>query len=181
MIYDGSGGEPYRADVAIAGDLVEAVVRDTDSPVNATEVIDATGQAVSPGFVNCLSHSYYSLLQDPRGMSELLQGVTTHVFSEEPPVGPLTPAMRERFQKGLHQYGYDRVEITWSHVREYLEVLEKHGMVPNVATMVGPFCLREYGVGLEGRPATADERRTMSRAVEEAMEAGAQGDWSAMF
>ena len=67
MIYDGSGGEPYRADVAIAGDLVEAVVRDTDSPVNATEVIDATGQAVSPGFVNCLSHSYYSLLQDPRG------------------------------------------------------------------------------------------------------------------
>ena len=73
----GAGGPPVRADVAVAGDEVVAV--GAVDGVAAAE-IDATGRAVAPGFVNVLSHSYFSVLHDPRSLSELMQGVTTQVF-----------------------------------------------------------------------------------------------------
>ena len=42
----------------------------------AAVVIDAAGKAVCPGFINILSHSYLSILHDPRSLGELTQGVT---------------------------------------------------------------------------------------------------------
>ena len=52
-IYDGSGGTPYVGDVAIRGDKIVYV--GPHAPGRAARVVDATGKAVSPGFVNMLS------------------------------------------------------------------------------------------------------------------------------
>ena len=91
-VYDGTGGEPLRADVGVLGDRV-AVIGPNLAP-EAAAVIDATGKAVCPGFINILSHSYFSILHDPRSLGELTQGVTTEVFGEGTSMGPLTPQMK---------------------------------------------------------------------------------------
>ena len=91
-VHDGTGGEPLRADVGVVGDRV-AVVGPNLAP-EAAAVIDATGKAVCPGFINILSHSYFSILHDPRSLGELTQGVTTEVFGEGTSMGPLTPRMK---------------------------------------------------------------------------------------
>src|SRR5687768_14431633 len=52
-IYDGSGGAPYRGDVAVRGDRIAYVGRSYDG--RAARVIDASGLAVAPGFINMLS------------------------------------------------------------------------------------------------------------------------------
>jgi N-acyl-D-amino-acid deacylase len=70
-VYDGSGADPVVADVAISGDrVVQLLPRggpdgDSGDLADAAVVIDATGKAVCPGFINILSHSYYSILTDP--------------------------------------------------------------------------------------------------------------------
>src|SRR6187549_2182672 len=52
-VYDGSGGEPRRADVAIRGDRILAV--GNFPRASAGILVDATGLAVAPGFINMLS------------------------------------------------------------------------------------------------------------------------------
>src|SRR4029079_13009590 len=90
-IYDGSGQPGRRADIGIKGDSITAV-RDL-SAAKAANIIDASGLAVSPGFINMLSWSTISLIEDGRGQSEIRQGVTTEIMGEGESMGPLNEAM----------------------------------------------------------------------------------------
>src|SRR3970040_1188318 len=91
-IYDGSGGESTVGDLAIAGDTIAAV-----GPVTGRGRVemDATGMAVTPGFINMLSHSEETLIQDPRSQGEIRQGVTLEGFGEGS-MGPLSDAMKQK-------------------------------------------------------------------------------------
>ena len=64
MIYDGNGGEPYKADVAINADTI-AFIGDLSNE-SAKNEIDAKGMAIAPGFINMLSWSNESLIEDGR-------------------------------------------------------------------------------------------------------------------
>ena len=72
-IYDGSGGAPYVGDVAIKGDKIAYVGATAPGP--ATKYVDASGLAVTPGFINMLSWATESLLVDGRGQSELARAL----------------------------------------------------------------------------------------------------------
>src|SRR6185312_2021498 len=96
-IYDGSGSTPYVGDVALKGDRIVYV--GPHAPDGAARVIDATGKAVSPGFINMLSWAVESLIADGRGLSDIDQGVTLEVFGEGDSMGPLTPEMKARAVK----------------------------------------------------------------------------------
>src|SRR5262245_46817697 len=85
-IYDGSGKPGIRADVGISGDRVAAVGNLKNA--SAGTVVDATGLAVAPGFINMLSWSVDSLIVDGRSMGELKQGITTQIFGEGDSMGP---------------------------------------------------------------------------------------------
>src|SRR6478672_3535084 len=93
-IYDGTGAEPRQADIAIRGDRI-AGVGDFKS-AKANTVIDAKGLAVAPGFINMLSWSTESLIQDGRSQSEIRQGVTTEIMGEGDSMGPLNDRMKAR-------------------------------------------------------------------------------------
>ena len=80
MIYDGLGGAPYKADLAINQDTI-AFIGDL-SGAKALNEIDADGMAVSPGFINMLSWANETLLEDGRSQSDIRQGVTTEVMGE---------------------------------------------------------------------------------------------------
>src|SRR3977135_2707904 len=91
-IYDGEGGSPYAADVAIDGDLIAAVMPAIGD--RGRREVDASGLAVAPGFINVLSWAIPSLIADGRAQSDVRQGVTLEVFVEGSSMGPLTDAMR---------------------------------------------------------------------------------------
>src|SRR4030095_2823328 len=77
-IYDGTGAEAKQADVAIRGDRVVGI--GDFKAAKAKRVIDAKGLAVAPGFINMLSWSVASLIQDGRSQSEIRQGVTPEIM-----------------------------------------------------------------------------------------------------
>ena len=84
-------------------------------------MVDATGLAVAPGFINMLSHSYLSLIEDPRSMSELVQGVTTQLMGEGWSMGPVPPDGAPELTQ--HFGG----ELPWQTLREYLLYVEAQG------------------------------------------------------
>src|ERR1041385_2768591 len=72
-IYDGNGGEPFKADIAINADTI-AFIGDLKN-ASAKNEIDAGGKAVAPGFINMMGHSEEALFQDGRSQSDIRQGV----------------------------------------------------------------------------------------------------------
>ena len=79
-IYDGSGATPYRADIGFTGQRI-AAIGELGSASGRIE-IDATGKAVSPGFINMIGWGVTSLIKDGRGISDISQGITLEVFGE---------------------------------------------------------------------------------------------------
>lgn len=168
-VYDGTGAPGRLADVAISGDSVVSVgdhARDS-----AATVIDATGLAVAPGFINTLSHATGTLLLDPRAQSDVRQGVTLEVFGESS-MGPLTDAMRQE----LREQSSEIAEYaTWSTLGEYFAVLEARGIAPNVASFVGAGTVRRHVLGENDVDPSPEELARMEELVDEAMRQGAIG------
>src|SRR5690242_18801767 len=98
-IYDGSGGAPYKGDVAIQGDTIAAL--GDLGQAHGTQEIDVNGLAVAPGFINMLSWSPESLIIDGRPQSEIRQGVTLEIMGEGTSMGPLNEAMKAEHSSGI--------------------------------------------------------------------------------
>lgn len=163
-IYDGSGSEPYQADLAINADTI-AAIGDLSND-KAKKIIDATGLAVAPGFINMLSWADGTLLKDGRSMSDIKQGVTLEVFGEGWSAGPKLQATKS---------------APWRTLGEYFEHLEKLGVSPNFASFVGATTIRTYVIGDANRKATAQEMEKMKLLVKQAMEEGAMGLGSSLI
>lgn len=175
-VYDGLGGAPIDADVAIVDDRI-AAIGDFES-ADAARAVDAGGMAVAPGFINMLSWATESLIADGRGLSDLRQGVTLEVFGEGWSMGPLNEALKNDLVARQVDIHYD---VEWTTLGEYLEDLEARGISPNVASFVGATTVRRYVIGDEDRPPTADELKQMQTLVADAMREGALGVGSSLI
>jgi N-acyl-D-amino-acid deacylase len=169
-VYDGTGAEPRRADLAIRSDRI-AGVGDFKS-AKAKTVIDAKGLAVAPGFINMLSWSNESLIQDGRSQSEIRQGVTTEIMGEGESMGPVNDRVREHMLREQSDIKYD---IKWNTLAEYLRYLETRGVSCNLASFIGATTIREYVIGFEDKAPTPEQLDQMRELVRKEMEAGALG------
>jgi N-acyl-D-amino-acid deacylase len=175
-IYDGSGGNPYVGDVAVDGDRISYVGPHADG--TAKQVIDARGQAVSPGFINMLSWSVESLMIDGKSQSELRQGVTLEVMGEGDSMGPLNDKMKALAEQREGDFKY---KINWTTLDEYLRMLEAKGIAPNVASFVGATTARINVLGEVDVDPTPEQLDQMRAIVRKAMEDGALGVGSALI
>lgn len=192
-IYDGSGGAPFVGDVGVNDDTI-AAVGDLAGATAATE-IDASGLAVSPGFINMLSWSTDSLIFDGRSQGEIRQGVTLEVFGEGVSYGPWNDrAKREWLEEQLAFADSEEVvvaalglpegaelEVPWTTLGEYMQFLERRGVATNIASFVGATSVRIHEVGYEDRPPSAEELARMRTLVQEAMLEGALGVGSSLI
>ena len=169
-VYDGTGAAPRQADVAIRGDRI-AAIGDLNT-ARARTIVDAKGLAVAPGFINMLSWSTESLIQDGRSQSEIRQGVTTEIMGEGESMGPVNDRVREHMLRAQTDIKYD---IKWNTLAEYLQYLEKRGISCNVASFLGATTVREYVIGFEDKAPTPEQLDQMRELVRKEMEAGALG------
>jgi N-acyl-D-amino-acid deacylase len=175
-VYDGTGEKPRIIDVAIRGDRIAAL--GNFSADQAKTVIDAKGLAVAPGFINMLSWSTESLIEDGRSQSEIREGVTTEIMGEGNSMGPLNDRMKERIRE---QQGDIKYEIKWNTLAEYLRYLEQRGVSCNVASFVGATTIRDFVIGLEDKQPTPEQLEQMRELVRKEMEAGALGIGSSLI
>ena len=140
--------------------------------------IDATGLAVTPGFINMLSQTQEALLVDGRAQSDIRQGVTLEIMGEGESMGPLNDRMK---QENTSLQADIRYPIEWTTLDEYLRHLEKRGVSPNVASFVGAATIRRHELGYADRAPTPDELSRMKALVAKAMDDGALGVASALI
>ena len=171
LVHDGSGDTPRVLDVGVAGGRVSTLGDLAGVP--AAWSIDAAGLAVTPGFIDCHTHSEYTLFTHRTADSAVGQGVTTHVagncgYSCAPLADP---------GLGRHLiFGYDAsVGAAWRTLAEYFAALEDGGIGINVACLVGHGSVRAAAMGLTSRPAMAAEIERMVGVLEQALDEGALG------
>ena len=167
-VYDGSGTPGVVTDVGFRADTIAAV--GDLSAFSARTTVDASGQAVAPGFINMLSWATTTLIRDGRSLSDIKQGVTLEIFGEGWSEGPLNPEMKKREEAAADWY-----EVDWTTLDEYLRSLERRGVSTNVASFVGATTVRIHELGYADRAPTPDELERMKELVREAMEDGALG------
>ena len=152
-IIDGSGSEPFAADVAIEDGRITAV--GSLAAWSAARTIRADGLYITPGFVDMHTHSERGLYipELAPSLPYLTQGVTTVVG-------------------GADGYG------SWP-LHETMEVhaarLERQGIGTNAVLMVGSGQVRRLVMGTDARRPTSGEMTAMKRHVREAIESGAWG------
>ena len=176
LIYDGNGGVPYNADIAINADTI-AFIGDLKNATAKNEV-EAKGLAVSPGFINMLSWATESLIEDGRSQSDIRQGVTLEVMGEGGSMGPLNDFLKKQLQEAQIDIKY---KVEWNTLGEYLSFLEKKGVSCNVASFVGATTIRQYVIGENNVPASPAQIDSMRLLVRQAMEEGAMGVGSSLI
>jgi N-acyl-D-amino-acid deacylase len=175
-VYDGTGAAPITADVAIKGDTV-AAIGDLSKARGKVE-IDVTGLAVTPGFINMLSWSTETLIEDGKSQGEIRQGVTLEIMGEGESMGPWSDSLKAYNKANQGDIKYD---IQWTTLREYLDFLQRKGIATNVGSFVGATTIRENVIGFDDRPPTAPELDSMRALVKQAMEEGAFGVGSSLI
>jgi len=123
MIVDGTGNPWYRADIGIAGGRIQKI--GTIPPSAGRKAINASGKAVSPGFIDLHTHSDIPVLVDGTAQSAVRQGVTLDVIGESESVAPLEGVALEEFKRAQkRQYDFD---VDWTTVSSYVQRLQKQG------------------------------------------------------
>ena len=174
-VYDGTGAPGRTGDLLVAGDRVIGV--GTAPAEHGARVLDATGLAVVPGFVNILSHAWPAMLVDGTAESELRQGVTTEVFGEADSPGPADA----RYGDYLRDiYEADR-PAAFPRLGDGLDALVAGGVSPNVASFVGGANLRYLAAGFADRPLAPAELDRIRGLLAEELADGALGLGTALI
>jgi len=146
-VVDGSGAPRFTADVAIRGERIAAVGRSGLDPTLADKVIDVSGKAVTPGFVDNHAHIQTTIHQYPLAENFTRQGITTIVAS-------------------LHSG-----DVPWP-LDEYIAALD---VAPNVAFFAGHTWARRQVLGMDNRDPSGEELQQMRDLIDQAMQQGAIG------
>jgi N-acyl-D-aspartate/D-glutamate deacylase len=182
LVLDGTGAEPFHADVAVRDGRITAIGRDV-GPARA--FLHADGLALMPGIVDNHTHYDAQITWDPWCTPSPALGVTTAVLGNCGfAIAPCRASDRERVMRNLTQVEGMSLEVLRAGIRwdfesfaEYLDLLEHRGVGPNVACFAGHSAIRtwEMGEAATERAATDDEIERMRRLLREALAAGAVG------
>ena len=183
-IYDGSGGKPVMGSVAVSGDRITAVGQ-VSSTIPVETRIDGKGLALAPGIIDSHTHFDAQVTWDPMVTPSPEHGVTTALIGNCGfTIAPCRPADRELTMQNLVRVEGMSLEalragINWEFESfdDYLALIERQGVGPNIAAFVGHSSVRTYVMGSDAplRSATVAEVESMRRLVAAAMDAGAVG------
>jgi N-acyl-D-amino-acid deacylase len=181
-LIDGLGTPARPASLAVKDGRIAAVGNDVGT---ARTRVDARGLALSPGIIDLHTHFDAQLLWDRFATPSVALGVTSVVIGNCGfTIAPCRQKDRDRTLRNLtHVEGMPlealRAGVDWGFESypQYLELLERKGLVPNVASFVGHSSVRTYVLGEDAskRAATKAEVAEMKSLVTDALRAGAVG------
>jgi len=187
-IVDGRGGPSVEADVAVQGGKIVVI---GDCPGDAQSSVDAAGRVLAPGIIDLHTHYDAQLTWDAACTPSPALGVTTVVIGNCGfTITPNTAGVRDLLLRNLSEVeGMSlaalRAGVDWrfESFSDYLGLLARRGVVPNVAAFMGHSGLRTCVMGEDAsrRAATDVEIEIMARLLREGLDAGAIGFASSTF
>jgi N-acyl-D-aspartate/D-glutamate deacylase len=183
LVVDGTGAEPFEADVAIAQDRIVAVGKALG---RARSEIDAKGLVITPGFVDIHTHYDGQVTWENRLVPSSSHGVTTVVMGNcgvgFAPCRPDQHEMLIQLMEGVedipHPVLVEGLPWTWESYPEYLGFLASRRFDMDICGYLPHAALRVYVMGQRGadrEPATDADLRQMAHLLREAVRSGAMG------
>lgn len=170
VVLNGFDPEPVRQNIGIFKDRI-TFLGNSDMP--ASEVIDAEGLYIAPGFIDVHAHSEFTLLLDGRAEGKLAQGITTEVNGNcGLSAAPLYGQAFEHRQQELQQLG---INERWHDFNEYLAILQNKGIALNFTTLCGHGNLRASIIGYGNIPCESYMLEKMNALFSESLNQGAIG------
>ena len=180
-IVDGSGGPSFRGDVAVKDGIIVEVGK-VSGP--AQRVVDASGLAVSPGFIDNHTHFDAQVTWDPLCTSSCYHGVTSVIVGHcGLALAPCHPQDQDALAQMLSRIEAIPIEALragvrwgWETIPEYLDAIDR-SLGVNVGVMIGHSAVRRWAMRGEAseRDASPQEIEEMRRIIREGIEAGALG------
>ncbi len=182
-IVDGTGAAAFVGDIAVDGDRIVQVGKVAGS---ARREIDASGQIVTPGWVDIHTHYDGQATWDAVLAPSSWHGVTTAIMGNcgvgFAPVRPDAHNFLIELMEGVEDIPgvalHEGIDWTWETFPEYLDVLEAKPRAIDVGTHVPHAPIRAYVLGdrcnTDYQP-NAAEIAEMAALVREGVEAGALG------
>ena len=181
-VVDGTGAEPFQADIAIDGDQITEIGK-VDG--RGKEEIQADGLNVSPGFIDLHTHLDAQIGWDPQVTSVSWHGVTTALLGNCGVTFAPCKASDREFLAGMMETVEDipkkailhGLPWNWESYGGYLDALEELGPSINIAGLVGHCSTRFYVMGERAveEPATEDEIRQIAELAGQSVKEGAVG------
>ncbi len=139
----------------------------------AYHIVEGSGQALAPGFIDVHAHSDELWLADGRMLGKITQGVTTEIGGNcGTSAAPLYGTARTRKERDAREY---KVDVDWTTFDEFFGAVERGGVAANVASLVGLGTTRSAVAGDAARRLEREELEAQTRLVREAVEQGALG------
>lgn len=175
-VYDGTGSEPYQADILLEEDRIAKIDGKIDLP--ADSVIDLSGKSVSSGFIDAHSHNdWFAIKKEPLPYFEpfLRQGITTFIAGN-------CGISEIGFEKGNPYtdklgggiFGFESTTGQYGTAEELFKAIDRN-MPCNMAVLAGHCSARAAAGGVENRPLTPEEEKRMLDILENALQQGAAG------
>lgn len=166
-------GPPFVGDVAVDGGLIVGVgprLRE-----EASQVVDASGLMLCPGFIDMHAHSALESFHDPRLLPKVAQGFTTELICPD----GLAPApvssdweQRQAYIRPLEGRGPEK--WNWSSMNQFVRALDATHPATSLVPSVGHNAIRDFVMGAERRAPTSQELSAMRDQVRLGAEAGAK-------
>ncbi|PNK90050.1 N-acyl-D-amino-acid deacylase family protein [Serratia odorifera] len=170
-VVDGSGGEQYRADVAVAGDRIVDIA--PSLAVTALQTIEGEGRVLAPGFIDVHTHDDTNVIRMPAYLPKISQGVTT-VIVGNCGIGAALATIKGEVPDPMNLLG-EKVHFIYPSVEAYAHGVEAARPAVNVATLIGHTTLRNNHMDDLFRSATAAEIAAMRLQLREGLQQGALG------
>ncbi len=171
QLIDGTGGPPRIATVAVADGRIAAIGALAEWHADAT--VDASGQVLSPGFIDVHTHDDIAVIREPGMWAKLSQGVTTVIVGN---CGISAAPVRLRGAPPDPMNLLGRAdEFRYPTFASYRDAVRDASPAVNVASFVGHTALRSNHMSRLDCAATDDEISAMRAELSEALDAGALG------
>ena len=177
-VVDGKRSQPYAADICIREGRIARIA--PEGGEEAREVVDVSGLAVAPGFIDIHTHSDACPLVDYEPESKLHQGITTEITGNcGISILPSTPESRDE----IGRYFFSQLELPAgslpqlgvSGLEEYARMVADHGCAANYGQLVGHGTLRGAVMGFVDRDPEPEEMERLKDLLERELRAGAFG------
>jgi N-acyl-D-amino-acid deacylase len=176
-VADGLGNPWYHANVGIQGEKIVHIGRiETEE---AEKTIDGKNMMLAPGFIDMHSHSEMIFVSEKQ--PELLegrvrQGITTEIMGNcGISVSPVKDELKPVMAASVGFLTPDKVPWEWNSMGEFLDLVEKKGVVINVGTLTGHGAIRALLKGFLTGVSSPEEIRKMQGFLRETFEQGSFG------
>ena len=182
VVVDGTGGPSFSADIAVLDGIIVAIGEVVD--IGRTE-IDATGNVVTPGFIDGHTHMDAQVFWDAAGTNSCWHGVTTVVMGNCGfTIAPVRADERELAIRSIERsedISADAmaagVPWDWTTFAEYLDSVDRAPKALNYASNIGHSALRSWAMGERAfhEASTTEDIARMKSELADALRAGAWG------